>query len=300
MDMRDPSFFMWPRPATVSGHEQSSPAPPARRSRAGRGAARAPVGPLRRTAADHDRSGAFPRENFRVLHELGLIGFVAPGPYGGGEASLADARRVIAAVAYGEPASALILTMTYLQHHAIARADSRWPRAAARACRARCDRARRTHQRPARGTRAGFAGARRTACDHGAARRRRLEAERPQALHDGHRRPRLAGGLGTHRRRGRAAGRRVPGAARRARRARDRQLGPSGPAGLGQPRSGLRGRADPPRPCVDLRPPAEWAPDAGSQTDIDSHAMQQAWMVVLLAACTTRWRAPRATGWSAS
>ena len=34
--------------------------------------------------------------------------------------------------------------------------------------------------------------------------------------------------------------------------------------------------------AVDLRAPAEWAPDAGSQTDIDAHATQQAWMVVLL------------------
>jgi len=34
--------------------------------------------------------------------------------------------------------------------------------------------------------------------------------------------------------------------------------------------------------AVDLRAPAEWAPDAGSQTDVDAHATQQAWMVVLL------------------
>ncbi|MBW8714365.1 MAG: acyl-CoA dehydrogenase, partial [Variovorax paradoxus] len=34
--------------------------------------------------------------------------------------------------------------------------------------------------------------------------------------------------------------------------------------------------------AVDLRAPADWAPDAGSQTDIDAHAAQQAWMTVLL------------------
>jgi alkylation response protein AidB-like acyl-CoA dehydrogenase len=34
--------------------------------------------------------------------------------------------------------------------------------------------------------------------------------------------------------------------------------------------------------AVDLRAPADWAPDAGSQTDIDAHATQQAWMTVLL------------------
>ncbi len=67
----------------------------------------------------------------------GLIGLVAPAEHGGGGATLATARRVISAVARGEPATALILTMTYLQHHAIAACDSRWPRASARTRRAR-------------------------------------------------------------------------------------------------------------------------------------------------------------------
>jgi alkylation response protein AidB-like acyl-CoA dehydrogenase len=34
--------------------------------------------------------------------------------------------------------------------------------------------------------------------------------------------------------------------------------------------------------AVDLRAASQWAPDAGSQTDIDAHATQQAWMAVLL------------------
>lgn len=73
------------------------------------------------TAADHDRSGAFPHPNFAALQSHGLVGLVAPPAHGGGGATLATARHVIAAVARGEPATALILTMTYLQHHALAR-----------------------------------------------------------------------------------------------------------------------------------------------------------------------------------
>jgi alkylation response protein AidB-like acyl-CoA dehydrogenase len=79
------------------------------------------------TAADHDRSGAFPHDNFAALQAHGLVGLVAPTAHGGGGATLDTARRVIAAVARGEPATALILTMTYLQHHGLSRTDSRWP-----------------------------------------------------------------------------------------------------------------------------------------------------------------------------
>lgn len=79
------------------------------------------------TAADLDASGAFPHDNFRTLQREGLVALVAPLAWGGGGATLAEARRVIAAVAAGEPATALILTMTYLQHHALGHAASRWP-----------------------------------------------------------------------------------------------------------------------------------------------------------------------------
>ncbi|MCU4118483.1 acyl-CoA dehydrogenase family protein [Variovorax sp. N23] len=80
------------------------------------------------TAADHDRAGRFPRDNFATLQRHGLVGLTVPFAHGGRGATLAEARRVISAVARGEPATALILTMTYLQHQAIGRADSRWPR----------------------------------------------------------------------------------------------------------------------------------------------------------------------------
>ncbi|MFP5472818.1 MAG: acyl-CoA dehydrogenase family protein [Gammaproteobacteria bacterium] len=79
------------------------------------------------TAADHDLAGRFPHDNFEELQRLGLIGLVAPAAWGGGGATLAEARRVIAAVAAGEPATALVLTMTYLQHQALRHPASRWP-----------------------------------------------------------------------------------------------------------------------------------------------------------------------------
>ncbi|HWH80658.1 MAG TPA: acyl-CoA dehydrogenase family protein [Burkholderiaceae bacterium] len=77
-------------------------------------------------AAAHDRDASFPFDNFAQLQRHGLIAAVVPHGAGGGGASLATARRIIAAVARGEPSTALVLTMTYLTHRAIARADSRW------------------------------------------------------------------------------------------------------------------------------------------------------------------------------
>ncbi|WP_295524852.1 acyl-CoA dehydrogenase family protein [uncultured Pseudacidovorax sp.] len=79
------------------------------------------------TAADHDQAGRFPHDNFDELQRLGLIGLVAPEAWGGGGATLAEARRVITAVAAGEPATALVLTMTYLQHQALRHPANRWP-----------------------------------------------------------------------------------------------------------------------------------------------------------------------------
>ncbi|MEP6874778.1 MAG: acyl-CoA dehydrogenase family protein [Burkholderiales bacterium] len=75
-------------------------------------------------AAAHDRDASFPFDNFAALHQHGLIAAVVPVAAGGGGASLATARRIVAAVARGEPSTALVLTMTYLMHRGIARADS--------------------------------------------------------------------------------------------------------------------------------------------------------------------------------
>ncbi|AWV01627.1 acyl-CoA dehydrogenase [Burkholderia sp. JP2-270] len=78
-------------------------------------------------AARNDVDGRFPHENFARLHRAGLIAQVVPREHGGAGATLARASRIVAAVARADPATALVLTMTYLQHRALGRADSRWP-----------------------------------------------------------------------------------------------------------------------------------------------------------------------------
>ena len=77
------------------------------------------------TAEQHDRDASFPHRNFERLHELGLLGLTVPRALGGLGANLAQTARVVAAVARGEPSTALVLTMQYL-HHASGR-QSKWP-----------------------------------------------------------------------------------------------------------------------------------------------------------------------------
>jgi len=233
------------------------------------------------TAEDHDRSGAFPRQNFEALQAHGLIGLVAPAAYGGGGATLATARRAIAAVARGEPATALILTMTYLQHQALARRESRWPA--------------HLRERVAR-----------DAVVHGAL----INALRVEPALGSPARGGLPGTVARRTPEGwRIDGHKlyttgIEGLSWLAVWARTDEAAPRTGVFL-VPRDapgirviaswdhlGLRASgshevvfedvaiaAD---HAVDLRAPADWAPGAGSQTDIDAHAAQQAWMVVLL------------------
>jgi alkylation response protein AidB-like acyl-CoA dehydrogenase len=79
------------------------------------------------TADQHDRDGSFPHANFDRLHEAGLLALTVPRALGGAGATLAQAAKVIAAVARGEPSTALVLTMQYL-HHASTRHAEAWPR----------------------------------------------------------------------------------------------------------------------------------------------------------------------------
>jgi alkylation response protein AidB-like acyl-CoA dehydrogenase len=81
---------------------------------------------LGKTAAHYDRTGAFPHENFALLHQHGLIGLVAARELAGDPLTLPEARQVIAAVARGEPSTALILIMTYLFVFQAAR-NPNWP-----------------------------------------------------------------------------------------------------------------------------------------------------------------------------
>ncbi len=233
------------------------------------------------TAADHDRSGAFPHPNFAALKSHGLVGLVVPAAHGGGGATLATARRVIAAVARGEPATALILTMTYLQHHALARSDSRWPpHLRERVLRSAVERGALINAlrvEPALGSPA------RGGLPATVARR-----EGGGWRIDGHKLYTTGieglSWLAVWARTDEAAPRtgvflvprHAPGV---------RVIASWDHLGLrasGSHEVVFENVAIELDHAVDLRAPADWAPDAGSQTDIDAHAAQQAWMTVLL------------------
>jgi alkylation response protein AidB-like acyl-CoA dehydrogenase len=233
------------------------------------------------TAADYDQSGAFPHENLQVLQQHGLIGLVVPRQYGGGGASLATARSVVAAVARGEPATALILTMTYLQHYAITRADNRWPqhlraRVAADAVRdgalINTLRVEPVLGSPARGGLPATV-ARRTA-DGWRINGHKLYSTGIEGLtwlsvwaRTDEAEPRVGVFL---------VPRNTPGIEVIA------SWDHLGLRASGSHEVVFEDVAIPSEHAVDLRTPADWVPDAGSQTDIDAHAVQQAWMVVLL------------------
>jgi len=238
------------------------------------------------TAADFDLSGAFPHENFDALRAAGLVALVAPVEYGGGGASLGTARRVISAVARGEPATALILTMTWLQHQGVGRADSRWPahlrERVARDAVSRGALINALRVEPALGSPA------RGGLPATTARREGTGADAIWKL-NGHKLYTTGiEGLDWLSVWGRTDD------------AIDPRVGvflvPRDAPGVRVIASwdhlGLRASGShevvfedveiPLDHAVDLRAPADWAPDAGSQTDIDAHATQQAWMIVLL------------------
>ena len=75
----------------------------------------------------HDRDATFPFENFAALKDAGLLTLTAPKALGGGGADLPAALDVIAAVARGEPATALVLVMQYLFHASLSASRSDWP-----------------------------------------------------------------------------------------------------------------------------------------------------------------------------
>jgi alkylation response protein AidB-like acyl-CoA dehydrogenase len=81
---------------------------------------------LAATAEAYDRSAEFPRANFDILGQEGLIGLTVSPDFGGGGAGYVESLRVLGAVAKGEPSTALILFMTYGYHANPTRAQS-WP-----------------------------------------------------------------------------------------------------------------------------------------------------------------------------
>lgn len=77
------------------------------------------------TAGEHDASGAFPRDNIRRLREAGLLALTAPVELGGRGAGLAEAAEVVREIARGEPSTALILIMQYINLGTLPK--GRWP-----------------------------------------------------------------------------------------------------------------------------------------------------------------------------
>ncbi len=79
-------------------------------------------------APGHDRDASFPFENFSQLHEAGLLSLAAPRELGGQGASLTQLADVIGAIGQGDPATALVLIMQYIQHRGMAPGGRIWPR----------------------------------------------------------------------------------------------------------------------------------------------------------------------------
>ncbi|WP_024644618.1 acyl-CoA dehydrogenase family protein [Pseudomonas syringae] len=81
---------------------------------------------LAESAEHYDASGTFPHANFALLHGHGMLGLTVPAELGGGGADLVRTQQVVSAVARGEPSTALILVMQYLQHSRL-QENSKWP-----------------------------------------------------------------------------------------------------------------------------------------------------------------------------
>ncbi|WP_372353244.1 acyl-CoA dehydrogenase family protein [Pararhizobium sp. YC-54] len=77
------------------------------------------------TAHLYDASTEFPQENIRLLQQAGLTALTAPVEPGGRGAGLAEAAEVIRSIARGEPSTALIMIMQYINLATLP--ASRWP-----------------------------------------------------------------------------------------------------------------------------------------------------------------------------
>ena len=77
-------------------------------------------------AAEHDRTGSFPFENFRELSEAGLLSLTVPAAHGGGGAGARYAAKILGIVGKADPSTALVLSMHYINHLVMARSPT-WP-----------------------------------------------------------------------------------------------------------------------------------------------------------------------------
>jgi alkylation response protein AidB-like acyl-CoA dehydrogenase len=79
------------------------------------------------TAAEHDETAEFPVDNFDALYQAGLLGLVTAREHGGLGGGLGEALSVVSAIAWGDPSTALVLSMHYSNHYAL-RVSGKWPR----------------------------------------------------------------------------------------------------------------------------------------------------------------------------
>ena len=77
------------------------------------------------TAAEVDRTAAFPFTNFEGLRDAGLLNLTVPTRFGGSGAGLETVCRVVATVAGGEPSTALVDAM-HLIYHALPALNQAW------------------------------------------------------------------------------------------------------------------------------------------------------------------------------
>ncbi len=78
-------------------------------------------------ASEYDRTGRFSHENIAALREAGVLGLAVPRRLGGAAAGLSRAAEVVRIIAEGDPATALVLAMQFLQHGLI-HTHAAWPR----------------------------------------------------------------------------------------------------------------------------------------------------------------------------
>ena len=77
------------------------------------------------TAAEYDRTAAFPFANFEVLREAGILNLTVDARYGGPGLGLETACRAVSLIAEGEPSTALVYAM-HLIYHAVPATTGAW------------------------------------------------------------------------------------------------------------------------------------------------------------------------------
>ncbi|KPI20804.1 Acyl-CoA dehydrogenase type 2 domain-containing protein [Actinobacteria bacterium OK074] len=80
---------------------------------------------LAATAAEHDRTGAFPYTPIQLVHEAGLLTAGVDARYGGFGATFTEVAKILLALGRGDPSTALIAGMTIVPH--LLQTRSPWP-----------------------------------------------------------------------------------------------------------------------------------------------------------------------------